>query len=145
MKLGIVGHAAEKFDKWSATKARVAIRDLIEEYRPDLVVSGGCHMGGIDKWAVEEARAHFIDVQEFLPKVLRWEGGYKQRNLRIAENSDVVVSIVVTAFPSDYSGVRFPYCYHCKTDSHIKSGGCWTVKEARKLGKVGRVIEIPST
>jgi hypothetical protein len=38
--------------------------------------------------------------------------------------------------------MKFDLCYHCGTKDHVKSGGCWTVKYARKLGKQGKVIII---
>jgi len=31
--------------------------------------------------------------------------------------------------------MRFPFCYHCKSNLHVKSGGCWTAKYAERLGK----------
>ena len=142
MILGIVGHEGAKFDDWHQWKARVAIRDLLDELAPELVVSGACHLGGVDVWAIEEARYHGIPTREFPPASRKWDGGYKQRNLQIAEASDLVVSIVVKELPPTYTGMVFPYCYHCKTDSHIKSGGCWTVFQAKKMGKQGRVIEL---
>lgn len=40
--------------------------------------------------------------------------------------------------------MRFHGCYHCEEPNHVKSGGCWTVKYAKKLGKVGSVIIIPT-
>ena len=142
MKLGIVGHAAEKFTWAKQQEARKAIQYLIDLFEPELIVSGACHMGGIDIWAIEEAKKWGIPYKEFPPATLKWEGGYKQRNMQIAEASDVVCSMVVTEFPPDYKGMRFPYCYHCKTDHHIKSGGCWTVKYASTIGKDGMIFEI---
>jgi len=56
--------------------------------------------------------------------------GYKARNLDIAHDSDIVHVILADSFPPGYQGRRFPYCYHCKTDAHIKSGACWTARRA---------------
>lgn len=136
MKVGIVGSEAAKFTPGTEQAAREAIRRLIAG--ASLVVSGRCHLGGIDIWAIEEAEAAGIPTQEYPPARLTWEGGYKQRNLQIAENSDHVVCITLKALPASYKGMRFPGgCYHCGTppEHHVKSGGCWTVKQAARLGK----------
>lgn len=147
MKIGIVGSEAAKFTPDTETKARDAIANLIEEGlhtdgQIPTIVSGECHLGGIDIWAKEIALDANIGYIGHPPKTLKWEGGYKQRNLLIARDSDLCVCITVKNFPPDYKGMRFPYCYHCKTSDHIKSGGCWTVKQAIKLGKQGRIIVV---
>lgn len=69
------------------------------------------------------------------PKDFSWTSGYKPRNLHIAGASDEVHCITIKDYPSDYRGMRFPYCYHCHTAEHVKSGGCWTAIQARRLGK----------
>lgn len=147
MRLGIVGHEAAKFTVETERKARQVIQKYLEwQESPaddvDLVVSGGCHLGGIDIWAEEEADNANLPCLVYKPESLSWEGGYKQRNILIAENSDRVICIVVKKLPESYQGMRFPYCYHCKTDSHIKSGGCWTARYAGKIGKPYEIIEI---
>jgi hypothetical protein len=38
--------------------------------------------------------------------------------------------------------MTFEMCYHCMSDTHVKSGGCWTVKYAKKIGKEGEVLVI---
>jgi hypothetical protein len=142
MKLGIVGSEAAKFTPESEQLARGVIQILIKNNEADIVISGACHLGGIDKWAVEEAIKCGIKYIEYPPKQLSWEGGYKQRNLQIARNSDYVVCITVKQLPKDYTGMKFSYCYHCMTDDHVKSGGCWTVKQAKLLGKKTAVIVV---
>lgn len=142
VKLGIVGSEAAKFTKVTEVLARAAIRGLIGKYKAEIVISGACHLGGIDKWAVEEAEKLKVGFMEFRPKTLQWEGGYKDRNLKIARNSDIVVCITVKELPKSYQGMRFKLCYHCGTTDHVKSGGCWTVKQAKKMGKQTEVIVI---
>lgn len=143
MVLGIVGSEAAKFTSDWEDLARVAILDLIAKYKPSMVVSGACHLGGIDKWAIEEARLKSIEIQEFPPQFKTWQS-FKRRNIEIAELSERVICITVRDLPPGFKeGGWERYCYHCKTDSHIKSGGCWTVKYAReKLGKPGEVIVV---
>lgn len=148
MRIGIVGSEGAKFTPEGEEKARDIIVDLLmgpEGLGGNTLVSGHCHLGGIDIWAEEAADFGWcfsIDKLIFPPATLKWEGGYKQRNLQIAHNSDIVYCITIDKFPLDYKGMKFPYCYHCKTDTHIKSGGCWTMKEAIKMGKKGQVIVV---
>lgn len=148
MVIGIVGHEAKKFTEATERKAREAIRALLRENKPTLVVSGDCPLGGIDKWAIEEATKLGFATREFPPEVHSWEPispgaiGFKRRNEQIAEASDLVVCVVVKALPQTYSGRRFQFCYHCLTDTHVKSGGCWTRKYAESIDKRGQTIEI---
>lgn len=142
MKLGIVGHEAAKFTSQTEQVARACIRRLLDQEQVNIVVSGKCHLGGIDIWAVEEARIAQLLVKEFPPKTLRWSGGYKERNMQIAEYSDKLVCIVVKELPEDYEGMRFSHCYHCGTDTHVKSGGCWTMRYAKELGMPTELIVI---
>jgi hypothetical protein len=140
VKIGIVGHEAKKFTPHTEAEARALIRELLAD-DDAVLVSGGCHLGGIDIWAEEEADALGRQKIIYPPKRRSWEGGYKDRNLRIAEESDVVYSIVVATYPEGYDGMRFDLCYHCNARDHIKSGGCWTAKKAQAMGK-GAMIRI---
>lgn len=146
--IGIVGSESAKFTPRTEALARQKIRDFITAAMitsaPDRVVvcSGACHLGGIDVWAIEEARLLGLDTIEYPPKVLSWEQGYKPRNILIAEKSNYVVCITVRELPPGYTGMRFKMCYHCKTTEHVKSGGCWTVKYAQQLGKPGHIAVI---
>ncbi len=143
MKIGIVGHEAKKFIPYTEQMARELIRQLLEP-ADSVLVSGHCHLGGIDIWAEEIAKAlgAFDPALIFAPKNQHWSTGYKPRNQQIAETAAVVHNIVVARYPEGYADLRFedeqtglPYCYHCKTDQHVKSGGCWTAKYAKELGK----------
>lgn len=136
MKIGIVGAEAAKFTRKGEAQARAMIRWLIDQNNPELVISGGCHLGGIDSWAIQEARARGIRTRICLPARRSWKH-YRKRNARIAAGSDAVYSITVDALPRGFRGMRFDLCYHCNSRDHVKSGGCWTAKYARKLGKTG--------
>lgn len=138
MRIGIVGSEAAKFTAKTERIARKHIRSLIAD--ADLVVSGKCHLGGIDIWAIEEAIALGKATHEYPALTRQWSTGYKPRNMKIAEGSDVVYCITVLRLPEGYDGMTFPLCYHCGTDAHVKSGGCWTVKQARKMGKHGAIL-----
>ena len=134
--VGIVGHAANKFTPETEEKARRLIRELL--HHPDSVAcSGHCHLGGIDIFVEEEYAKLNRSTPPFIfpPKKRGWTGGYEDRNKLIAETSHEVHNIVVAKYPPNYDGMEFGECYHCHTKDHVKSGGCWTLKYAKRLGK----------
>ena len=142
MIVGIVGSEGAKFTPLGEERAKEAIHEIVSDWLVEEVVSGGCHLGGIDIWAKEIAeKIPGMKVTEFLPESRNWIH-YRKRNLQIADRSEIVYCITVKNFPKEYAGMKFPYCYHCKTDAHIKSGGCWTVKQAEKRGKPGQIIVV---
>lgn len=142
MILGIVGHEAAKFTRYTEAECKTDIWRAIKSLRPHTVVSGACHLGGVDIWAIEIAKELNLGWVEFPPARRSWSGGYKERNMQIAEAADHVLCFVVDEYPEEYKGMRFDYCYHCGTKDHIKSGGCWTVKYAKSIGKQGRVVVV---
>ena len=147
-RLGIVGAEAKKFTPHTQEVARHVIRRLCEILDVDLVISGRSPLGGIDWWAIEEADKANIKTLELPPEIFRWEGGFKQRNLEIARLSNSVVCIAVKQLPPGFKGRQFPQgCYHCGTppEHHVKSGGCWTAKQAARLGKPASLIVIDET
>jgi len=137
--VGIVGHEAAKFTPETEAAAKKIIRDLLTP-EDAVLVSGGCHLGGIDIWAEEIADELGREKVIFRPEALRWgaPGGYRERNEAIARTSDVVYCIVVKKLPEDFRGRRHTVCYHCGTTTHVKSGGCWTAKKAAQ----GRWYEV---
>lgn len=152
MNIGIVGSEGKKFTPTTENAARDLIRSLLRTQVPseipaatrNVLVSGGCHLGGIDIWAVEEAKKMGFDgvdgIKEHLPQTRTWNGGYKERNELIAWDSQEVHCITLKELPPNYIAQGFKhYCYHCETNTHVKSGGCWTVKFARRIGKIGYV------
>lgn len=138
MNIGIVGSEEAKFTRQTERAARAVIISLLRD--GDTVISGKCPLGGIDIWAIEEAEKLGLETKEYPPKIQRWSGGYKERNIKIAKASDLVVCITLRRLPKKYDGMRFDMCYHCGTKGHVKSGGCWTMKYAEKLGKETRLV-----
>jgi len=132
--VGIVGHEGAKFEKSAELMARLIIRELLHD-TDAVLVSGHCHLGGIDIWAEEEARKLGREMEIFPPKTLHWDTGFKPRNIEIASLADIVHCIVVRELPPNFTGMRHQLCYHCNTKDHVKSGGCWTAKYAERLGK----------
>lgn len=140
MKIGIVGHEAKKFTPDTEAEARAVIRGILTPHLGSAglaMVSGHCHLGGVDIWSEEEAKALGIQLDIKAPTRLSWsgKGGFEDRNRQIAAASDIVHVVVVKELPPGYDGMRFPLCYHCKTTDHVKSGACWTAKVAQGLGK----------
>jgi hypothetical protein len=146
MRIGIVGSEESKFTPSTAEAAKEMIRAIILHDQPDTVISGQCHLGGIDIWAIEVAKEMGIKPLEFPAPWHSWTYGYRPRNIKIAKASDKLYCLTVKKLPDNYKGMRFPTgCYHCLTppDHHIKSGGCWTLKFAREvLKKPTRLIVI---
>ena len=134
MKVGIVGHGNGKFTFASTVKALKEIVSILQRDRPDVVISGGSPLGGIDEWAEMVAFEMGIETQIFRPEINSWDPdgyGFKARNIDIAKNSDKLYVIVVDDYPPKYKWKKLlksgkPYCYHCNDGTHVKSGGCWT-------------------
>jgi hypothetical protein len=133
MNIGIVGAEGAKFTPLGEQRAKEIIYSLLPP--GSVMVSGHCHLGGIDIWAEEAARSLGLGMKIHEPKRLIWDGGFKQRNLLIASDSDIVHCIAVDRLPADFKGLTHPLCYHCDRKDHVKSGGCWTMKKA-KLGQL---------
>ena len=97
-----------------------------------VVVSGGAD--GIDTIAEEMAKSKGLKIQIFEAEVQQWEDegnhiGFKSRNIAIAEDCDIIYCL-----PSELRTKDMPDCYHCNLP-HRKSGGCWTLRKAEKMGK----------
>lgn len=138
MRVGIVGHEAAKFTMATGIAAREIIKTLLNP--GDVVVSGGCHLGGVDLWAEQIGNQMGTRPIIHAPDRLTWTLpppllGYKERNIKIAEDAEIVHVIVVKSLPEGFQGMRHALCYHCNTTSHVKSGGCWTGKYAQSIGK----------
>ena len=143
--IGIVGSEKSKFTPETREAAKEMIRALILYENPDLIVSGACHLGGIDVWAMDVAKEMGIQCKEYPPLRHSWTYGYRPRNIKIAEVSDKIYCLTIKTLPPGFAGMRFSHCYHCNTppEHHVKSGGCWTIKYARKqLNKPTKLIII---
>lgn len=154
IRIGIVGNGSDKFTAVGATRAKAAIKNLLYDEIDNhegnvIVVSGHSPVGGIDIWAEEIGDILGCDLDIKTPEVHQWnppgQYGYRARNLDIAKDSDVVYVIIALEYPEEYEGRRFDSCYHCTWHDvpwHVKSGGCWTGKEAIKAGNEAHWIFI---
>lgn len=147
MIIGIVGSEEAKFTEVGKKNVYYYLEQLINNFLVTKVISGGCHLGGIDIWAIEEALKYGKETEVCYPAGLYWTE-YKKRNIEIAQKSDIVYCITVDTLPIDYKGMRFDECYHCEKyslipyPSHVKSGGCWTMWYALNHGKKGKLIVV---
>lgn len=93
MRLAIVGSHSRFLTDRQKFRARDIIDQLILDYKPEVIVSGGC--SGIDQLAAEVAGEKGVQRLIFLPENWCWAPhGFKERNLKIAENCDMLVRIV---------------------------------------------------
>lgn len=138
--IAIVGHAAEKFSDLTEVIAKATISKILSGYSArDVLISGGCPMGGIDIWAEEIADAKGMGKTIFKPKINQWNPdgyGFKRRNIDIAKSCDILYNIVVRDYPKGYKGKKY-FDYHCADTEmedieHVKSGGCWTAWRAKE-------------
>ncbi len=134
--LGIVGHAQDKFTHLTELTARSKIIEFILQYKPTSIISGHCHLGGVDIYAEEIASSLDIPLIIHKPLILSWsgKGGYRDRNLKIAKDSHLTLVVVVKDYPVHYTGLRFNGCYHCggRNPKHVKSGACWTAWKSKR-------------
>lgn len=98
----------------------VLVSRLIDEYQPEAVISGGAP--GVDTILAEVARAKGMEPIEHLPKVRRWEDGFKPRNLLIAGDCTDLVRIVASTSKTYGSG--------------------WTRDRAKDMGKSTREFRV---
>lgn len=143
MHIAIIGAEAAKFTTDTRFKAQATIHQIITHWQhrgiTPTIVSGHCHLGGVDIWAEEVAEDLECPTLIFPPSEQSWEYGYKPRNIKIASAADIVHVIGVRKLPATYTGMTFKACYHCQRRkdpdlthahgfeiSHVKSGACWT-------------------
>jgi len=123
--LGIVGSDRRWWKDGDERKVKELIRRIVRywvrKYGDVMVVTGDCPYGGVDEWTVEVCKELGVKV-----RVVRSEGWgwkyWKVRNRRIAE-------LVEALYCIDKKGREW-------------SGGRWTMREAKRLGKWVKLIEV---
>ena len=121
MKVGIVGSSKAQLNE----KSIRFVEDIVLEYPIDTTfVSGGA--SGIDE--IVEMVCMVVDRKIIIhkPKTNDWEG-YKERNLIIAKECDKVICVALRSKDKD------SYCYHCGSEDHIKTGGCYTARRCKEF------------
>ena len=138
MKVGIVGSSSADTPEQYA-RVLDYVKSLKQQHGDNLtIISGGAE--GIDSFAKKAAIELGIPDDRiiiFPPKQEGWDG-YKQRNIQIAMEADMVVSF---ALPSKNKEDK---CYHClkfnRDGDHEKTAGCWTANKAMILRKQIKII-----
>lgn len=140
-RVGIIGNGEDKFSMVGALRAKALISSLIVSGVS--MASGHSPKGGVDIWAEEVAselasRDPTVRAVIFHPAIQKWEGGYKQRNLEIAQFSEELHVIVADEHPAGFRGKKFEMCYHCAHMgrdplNHVKSGACWTALKFEEM------------
>lgn len=119
-KIVIVGSEQKKWTKDKETICRALIHMLMEAQPEALYISGECHLGGVDQWVKEIAQNLNKRYRGYPPKKNSWYY-YKKRNIQMAKEGNLVIDLEPEGFTS---------------------GGTWTVKYAKSIGKVGVTVEI---
>jgi hypothetical protein len=91
VRLCIVGSAcAEKED------VLPIIERYIDKLKPAVIISGQCHLGGVDEYVEEEASFRGIPFDANPAKRRTWKGkgGFKERNERMALKCTHLVAIM---------------------------------------------------
>jgi len=129
MKIAIVGSEEKYWTKDQEERVKEKILRILNIFclDPTILVSGHCHRGGVDIWAEEIADGLGIEKEIYPAQVKRWsgKGGYRDRNVKIAKACDVLYDIEPR-----------------RGDVFRQSGGTWTLKYARQLGKEAHVVVI---
>jgi len=136
MKISIVGssHLSEGESITARQFASAVLNNYIRDFGKDnlIFISGGAK--GVDTEAEDVANQLGIKCEIHKPLVNDWEKGYKPRNLKIAQNCDVIY-----CFPTK---IKTTPCYHCDTNDHEVTGGCWTLKQAKLLKKQVHLVPL---
>ena len=134
--IAIVGADGRKWTENDPELVKYIIRHILTKYDNPTLISGHCPLGGVDLWAEEVAKELQIPMRIFKPKQNAWKF-YKQRNIQIAEFCDVLYDIepLKSCRFCGGLGVRGEKtCSFCEGDGAY-SGGTWTLKYAKTLGK----------
>jgi len=128
MKVAIVGASKLSENEEADTRkyCGLILNQMIREYGDDelIFISGGAN--GVDSIAETTARGLGIECEIHKPVEKNWDA-YKVRNLKIAESCDILYCLPTK--------VKLEPCYHCESKDHERTGGCWTMKQAKTLKK----------
>lgn len=133
MKIAIVGSSRLTIEERDEVIHQVGL--IVDKHPNSKFITGDAE--GVDKVVRVMLKPEF-DVTVFEAKDKNWEGndGFKDRNIRIAHQADIVYSIATKK-------IKDKRCYHCDEQDHDRTGGCWTKRYAMdKLHKEGETIII---
>jgi len=137
LKVAIVGtsHALAREEEKGISKE---IRSILERYRskPITIISGGAK--GVDTLAIEVSRSMGLLTDILGPIMGQGWAGFKERNIRIANECDALYCITVPRRNKDEQK-----CYHhTPPQDHRKTAGCFTMNKALELNKPCELVVI---
>lgn len=115
MKLAIVGSV----DLEGNPAAEQVIEEILLEYKPTLLISGGAK--GVDSMAEAAAKALGIPTCIFHPSQQNWPA-FRERNLLIAKGCDMLIRV--------------------KSNTTKTFGSGWTMERAKEFGKPVKEYEV---
>jgi hypothetical protein len=127
--IGIVG--TSYLEPVEEDRVKQFIEDVVRG-NPDCKIVTGDAETGVDYLVRMWTPRHMLRVHGSIVKNWGESGGFKDRNIKIAEDADIIYSITTKT--------KNTPCFHCN-QAHQRTGGCWTLKYAKeKLGKNGEVL-----
>jgi len=136
MKIAIVGSSHLTGEEETDTRkyCRLILDSVIKECGTSYItfISGGA--SGVD--TIAETTAKELGLKTIIHKPLehKWENGYKPRNMKIAQECDILYCLPTK--------VKLQPCYHCEEKTHEVTGGCWTAKYAKSLKKETHIVPL---
>lgn len=119
IKIVIVGAEQKYWSKSQEEKARMFIKEIMENFEDSLFISGDCPKGGVDIWVREIAQDLNKSFKSYPPRMNSWYW-YRKRNMKMAQEGDLIINIEPLGH---------------------RSGGMWTMNYAKKIGKIGILVE----
>jgi len=132
MKIAIVGSSRLTIEERDEVIHQVGL--IVDKHPNSEFITGDAE--GVDKVVRVMLSPEFnLTVEKANNK--RWDNdGFKERNIKIAQEADIVYSIATKK-------IKDKRCYHCDEQNHDRTGGCWTKRYAMdKLHKDGETIII---
>jgi len=115
--IGIVGSSKIPFN----SKSEKFIYDILHKLKnkwETVIVTGDAT--GVDAITRTLCLKYNLQHSVIYSKLDKFEGGYKQRNKIIADYCDEIISIALPVSKTP--------CYHCNSETHERTGGCYTGK-----------------
>lgn len=134
MRVAIVGTTISLSEN-EERDVRQLCANIIKGFDNDVtIISGGAV--GVDKISIGVAKGLGYDTKEYFPDANNWKG-FSARNKRIAKVCDQLFCISVP--------VHKKKCYHHNPpQEHERTAGCWTLIQAKNMGKPCQLFVTPS-
>ena len=123
--IAIVGINGMNLDEYERNKIMAEIMTICKKYNKKKILSLKNPRGGVSTFVELYAKEFKIDNKEYdLGENLK---DWKEGNKKMVKECDILYCLTTM--------VKRRSCYHCLSLDHEVSGGCFAMKEAKKLGK----------